>query len=102
MRGDNKICVIKHHHLMQYANCEMRSKSYVYDLIMKMVPNLSKFSMSRRNTTVDSFQEVIHEAGTLLAVEDTYPKFVYLLLKGEVALYKRAEQLYNDKGKKID
>jgi len=38
---------------------------------------------------------------TLLEVEETNQKYVYLILRGEIALYKRPESLYDSKGKRI-
>ena len=87
---------------MEYADCEFRSREYIYELVMRLLPNLSKFSNSRRKATVDSFHEVIHEPNTLLEREDTEPNFVYILLQGEVAFYKRAESRFTDTGRRID
>lgn len=43
------------------------------------------------------------EAGTVLEVEDTKPKNVYLVLKGSVALYKKLESMYDtEDGKMIN
>ena len=34
-------------------------------------------------------------------MEDTEPHYVYIILRGEIALFKKLENLYNKKGKRI-
>ena len=46
-------------------------------------------------------QEVEFEPNELLEVEDTKPKFLYLILQGDVTLFKRPESLYTVDGKRI-
>ena len=38
----------------------------------------------------------------MLEVEGTEPNFVYIVLSGSLALFKRPESMYDDKGQLID
>ena len=80
----------------------MRSKSYILETILKMLPKLEKYSNSKRVKTVNSFQEIIQEPNTLLEIEDHNPGFVYILLDGVIDFYKRAESLYDVNGRRVD
>ena len=47
------------------------------------------------------FEEVEYGPNQLLEIEGTMPRYMYLILLGDVTLFKRPESLYTKDGKKI-
>jgi RNase H-fold protein (predicted Holliday junction resolvase) len=99
---NSKVIVLAYQNHMEYADSQLRDKDAIYETIMRLLPNLAKFTMTRRYNTIEQFHEVIHESGTLLELEDTHPKYIYILLEGVLSFYKRPESLYTENGKRID
>ena len=99
---ESKVFILRHVEYTEFANCDFRQQGYIYDLFMRLFPNLKKFSLAQRIRTIEAFQEIQVEADHLLEKEGTRPNFVYLLLHGELTLFKQVESVYLDDGKRVE
>lgn len=51
---------------------------------------------------VACWEEITVEQDTLLELESTQPKYIWILLEGEVSVYKRPESMYDESGNPTD
>ena len=63
--------------------------------MLEMIPNFQTRSYNRRVQLAEQFKEIEYEAGNVLEVEGTDPKYLYMMFNGEVNYFKRPESLYD-------
>ena len=65
------------------------------DLLNKLIPDLDKKSKSRRMQISRAFTEVHLAKGTVLENESSYAKFFWILIDGEIDVYKKPDFIYD-------
>lgn len=103
--------LLAHRHYRDFANDTSRSADAINSLFITLIPNLRQISHNRRHKLINSFKEMVRtllnpcvpnlflqelDAGNVLELEGQEPRFLYVMLRGEVTLYKRPEALYED------
>lgn len=66
------------------------------------MPTLKNKSKSKREQMVRNWEEVVINPNTVLEVEAQPAKYIWLLIQGEVTVYKRPESIYDEYGKPTD
>lgn len=99
---DSKLVTMPQHKYIQFAYNSERTFSHQQSLLCRLIPALSMRSKTKRQSVVNSFEEVALEKNCLLEVEGTAPKYLWLLLQGEMDVFKRPETLYDAEGKKTN
>lgn len=98
---DTRIISVPRSKYLQFYNCD-RTFAQMQKLLLRLAPSLGQKSKTKRQQIVNGFQEVKLEPGTLLECEDKPPKYLWLILQGEVEIYKRPESLYDHEGQMTD
>jgi hypothetical protein len=65
------------------------------------MPSLAQKSYNKRQQVMNSFQEVEFKHETILELEGMHTNYIYLILKGEVTLMRKPENLYDKKTGKM-
>lgn len=71
------------------------------DLLLKQMPSLAQKSYNKRQQVMNSFEEVEYKAETILELEGMHTNFIYLIVKGEVKLMRKPENLYDKRTGKM-
>ena len=65
------------------------------------MPSLAQKSYNKRQQVLNSFEECEYQFDSILELEGLKTNYIYLILKGEVKLMRRPENLYDKKTGKI-
>lgn len=84
-----------------YASAESLTMARASDMLLKLIPEFAHRGKAKRQAFINCFEEVLLQKGTLLEQEGQPPKYFWIIIEGDIALFKRPESLYHD-GKVID
>ena len=72
----------------------LRDYDSMQQLFSQLVSPFGQRSVNKRREVIDSFEEMQLDLQTTLALEGTPPSHLFLLLSGEVTVFKKPEALF--------
>ena len=73
-----------------FANCPQRNNENLISILQKIMPYYSEITKTKKKNILQNFEEVeYYTKGTILEREGCTAEYVYIILRGEISLYKK-------------
>lgn len=87
---------MKYNDYKNFANCTQRNHENLINILTKIMPYYSEITKTKKKNILQNFEEVeYHSKGTILEREGLPAEYMYIILRGEIQLYKKLPDLYD-------
>ncbi len=71
-------------------------------LLSSLFPSFAEKSKFKREQIMNTFEEVLIEKDQIIELEGELPNYMWLVLRGELSVFKWLESLFDEQGRPVD